>query len=84
MTQKLPAIRPISDLARDAKALVAHARAEHEPVVITQRGREVAVLLPVELYRELQHQSARILSPRLVDPADAAAFRMTVERVDAA
>ena len=84
MALKLPIIRPISDLARDAKALVAQARAEREPVVITQRGRAVAVLLPVELYHDLQRRSARMLSPRLVDPDDAAAFKMTVERVDAA
>jgi prevent-host-death family protein len=80
---KLPEIHPISDLARDARGLVARVREQREPIVITQRGREVAVLLPVETYRELQRQlSARMLSPRLADPADAPAFRMTMERVE--
>ena len=43
---RIPEIRPISDLARDARALVARARERQEPIVITQRGRDVAVLLP--------------------------------------
>src|SRR5438132_2217072 len=79
---KLPEIHPISDLARDARGLVARARERREPIVITQRGRDVAVLLPIELYREMQSQRvARIVSPRLVNPADAIAFRMQCERV---
>ena len=82
MALKLPEIRPISDLARDARGLVARARERQEPIVITQRGRDVAVLLPIEVYRQMQEQAtARLISPRLVDPADAAAFRMRIERV---
>ena len=43
----------------------------------------MAVLLPIELYRDMQNQRmARLVSPRLVDPADAIAFRMQFERVD--
>ena len=83
MSLKLPEIHPISDLARDARGLVARARERREPIVITQRGRDVAVLLPNELYRDMQNQRmARLVSPRLVDPADAIAFRMQFERVD--
>jgi len=78
---RLPEIHPISELARDARGLVARARERQEPIVITQRGRAVAVLLPVEVYREMQQRlTARIVSPRLVNPADAAEFRMHVER----
>ena len=81
MVIRLPEIHPISELARDARGLVARARQRQEPIVITQRGREVAVLLPVEVYREMQqHLTARIVSPRLLNPADAAAFRMRVDR----
>jgi len=77
---RLPEIHPISELARDARGLVARARERQEPIVITQRGREVAVLLPVEVYREMQQRfTARIVSPRLVNPADASAFRMRVD-----
>ena len=79
----LPEIRPITDLARHARALVERARRQREPVVITQRARQVAVLLPIELYRDMQRQlTARSISPRLVNQQDAAAFRMTVERLE--
>ena len=68
----IPEICPISDLARDAKALVERARQRHEPIVITQRGRDVAILLSIELYREMeQRRPYRIASPRLVHPEDA-------------
>ena len=81
MALRLPEIHPISELARDARALIARARERQEPIVITQRGRAVAVLLPVEVYREMQQRlTARIVSPRLVNPADAVAFQMRVER----
>lgn len=67
-----PEIRPISDLARDAKAIVERARERQEPIVITQRGRDVAILLPIELYREMERKMPRrIASPRLVHPEDA-------------
>ena len=76
---RIPSIHPISDLARDARGLVGEARAKHEPIVITQRGREVAVLLSVELYRELQeYGTARMVSPRLARSEDAGRFRMSV------
>src|SRR5213080_4208895 len=76
---RIPPIHPISDLARDARGLVGEARSKHEPIVITQRGREVAVLLSVELYRELQSQGTpRMVSPRLASSEDPSRFRMTV------
>ena len=52
MAVRIPEIHPITDLARDARALVERVRQRREPIVITQRGREVAVLVPVELYRK--------------------------------
>ena len=79
MTLRIPSIHPISDLARDARAVIGEACSTHEPIVITQRGREVAVLLSVELYRELQSRSApRIMSPRLASTEDPERFRMAV------
>jgi prevent-host-death family protein len=81
MRRTVPEIHPITDLARDARRLVERARAQHAPIVITQRGRDAAVLLPIELYREMERQLAlRIVSPRLVAPADAEPrhFEMTV------
>jgi prevent-host-death family protein len=83
MAMKLPQIRPISDLARDARALVERVRQSQEPIVITQRGRDVAVLVPIELYREMeQGRVHRVLSPRFVNPEDAAQFRMEMTVID--
>ncbi|GEM_PF-6766840 len=83
MVTKLPEIRPITDLARDARGLIERARQRQEPIVITQRGRDTAVLLPIELYRQLECAGAlRIASPRLVNPADAERFRMEVTVMD--
>lgn len=77
---KIPEIRPISDLARDAKKLVALAREKQEPIVITQRGRDAAVLLPIELYRKLEEgRTFRMPSVRLANPEDAQFFVKTME-----
>lgn len=76
----IPMIRSITDLARDAKALLDEARRTQEPIVITQRGREAAVLVPIELFRRLEtSRPAQMPSLRLVHPADAALFKMKVE-----
>lgn len=88
---KIPEIQPISELARNARGLVERARQRQEPIVITQRGRDTAVLLPIELYRQLESGSGhRVMSPRLVRPEDAQRFTMAMtvvespgERVDA-
>lgn len=83
MAIRIPEIHPISDLARDARALVERVRQRQEPIVITQRGRDVAVLVPIELYRKLESLLAhRIVSPRLVRPEDAAKFRMEVTIIE--
>lgn len=79
----LPEIRPISDLVRDARGLIERARQRQEPVVITQRGRDVAVLVPIELYRRMEsHAPRKIVSPRLVRPQDAAQFEMEMTEIE--
>lgn len=79
MSGRVPEIRPISDLVRDARRLIARARERQEPIVITQRGRDTAVLVPIELYRKTeQMRTPHLLSPRLVRPEDAEKFRMEV------
>ena len=83
MAMRIPEIHPITDLARDARALVERVQKRQEPIVITQRGRDVAVLVPVELYRKMESLLARrIASPRLVHPEDAAKFRMEMTIVE--
>jgi prevent-host-death family protein len=85
MVSRLPEIRPITDLARDARGLLERARQRQEPIIITQRGRDAAVLLPIELYRRVEQQLApKILSPRLARPEDVDRFRMEIEVVSAA
>lgn len=79
MTSRIPEIRPISDLVRDARRLIARARERQEPIVITQRGRDAAVIVPIELYRSME----RLLSPRmpsihLVRPEDVEKLRMEI------
>jgi len=74
---RIPEVHPITDLARDARGLVERMRTRREPVVITQRGREVAVLLPVELYREMERGFAhRVPGLRFTNPSQAEDFRM--------
>jgi prevent-host-death family protein len=80
---KIPEIRPISDLARDARALVERARERQEPIVITQRGRDAVVLVPIELYRKLERERRHhLISPRLVNPEDAEHFKVTMTIVE--
>jgi prevent-host-death family protein len=75
---RIPAVHPITDLARDAKGLVERMRARGEPVIITQRGRDVAVLLPVEVYREMVERATahRVPGLRFTSPAQADDFRL--------
>jgi prevent-host-death family protein len=83
MAVNIPEIRPISDLARDARGLIARARRRQEPIVITQRGRDAAVLVPIELYRQMEARlSPRVISPRLVRPEQAERFQMTMAVLD--
>ena len=44
---KIPDIVPISDLRKDAAAVLKRVRSSREPVIITQRGRASAVMLSV-------------------------------------
>lgn len=84
MNGHLPEICPITDLARDARALVERARQRQEPIIITRRGRDAAVLVPIELYRQMERLMApRIASPRLGRPEDAARFRLEMTVLDA-
>jgi prevent-host-death family protein len=79
VASRIPEIRPISDLVRDARHLIARARERQEPIVITQRGRDAAVIVPIELYRSMERLlSPRMPSVRLARPEDAEKFRMQV------
>lgn len=73
----IPDIIPVSDLRRDAAAVLKRAEKTGEPVYITQRGRTTAVLLSgdaylalmndLDIYRALESCDADIAAGRLVD-----------------
>ena len=46
----VPEIIPVSDLRKDAAAVVKKLKASDAPLIITQRGRAAAVLISVEAY----------------------------------
>ncbi|HEY5506588.1 MAG TPA: type II toxin-antitoxin system Phd/YefM family antitoxin [Coriobacteriia bacterium] len=52
----IPDIIPVSDLRRDAAAVLKRAGKSGEPVYITQRGRTTAVLLSGEAYLALMRE----------------------------
>jgi prevent-host-death family protein len=80
---RIPEICPITELARDARRLIQRARCRQEPIVITQRGQDAAVLVPIELYRKLESGlSHRIVSPRLAHPEGAERFKMAMSVVE--
>jgi PHD/YefM family antitoxin component YafN of YafNO toxin-antitoxin module len=79
---------PLRYQARAERSISRHwpcAGQRQEPIIITQRGRDAAVLLPIELYPRVEQQLApKILSPRLARPEDVDRFRMEIEVVSAA
>ncbi len=61
---RLPHIIPVTDLRQDAASVLKQVSKSHEPFVITQRGRAVAVLLSAEAYQraESERQLLRLLA----------------------
>ena len=80
---RIPRIRSVTDLARDAKRLMAEVQQTQEPIVITQRGREAAVLIPIELYRRMAAAQVKAVpGVRLVHPEDAQRFKLAMESIE--
>lgn len=50
-------IKPISDFRKDSARVLKFLRERREPILLTQRGRSVAVLLDVETYERLEYAS---------------------------
>ena len=57
---KMPEIIPVTDLRQDASAVLKRVRTSKDPLIITQRGRAVAVMLSVSAY-ERSEQERQIL-----------------------
>ena len=53
---KVPKIVPVSDLRRDAAAVLKWLQSAEDPLVITQRGRATAVLVSLKDYEKSQDE----------------------------
>jgi prevent-host-death family protein len=53
---KIPEIIPITDLRQDAAAVLRKVQGSLDPLVITQRGRAIAVIHSMEAYEKLLHE----------------------------
>ena len=53
---EIPEIVPVTDLRKDAAAVVKRVQASDAPLVITQRGRAAAIMLSLEAYRRGEHE----------------------------
>jgi len=51
-------VRPITDLKAHAAEIVDHARTSRRPVLLTRRGRGVAVVVSLEEYEALRDRAA--------------------------
>ena len=53
---KLPEIIPVSDLRQDAAGILKKLKDSDGPLVITQRGRAIAVIQSVDAYERAEHE----------------------------
>lgn len=53
---KLANIIPVSDLRQNAAKLLKKLNKNNKPLIITQKGRAVAVLIGVEAYEKFEHE----------------------------
>jgi prevent-host-death family protein len=53
---KVPEIIPVSDLRQDAASILKRIRNSREPLIVTQRGRAVAVMLSMKSYEQVEHE----------------------------
>ncbi len=53
---RIPDIMPVTDLRQDAAAALKRVRSSKQPLVITQRGRAVAVMLSIEAFERAEHE----------------------------
>ncbi len=53
---KIPDIIPVTDLRQDAAAVLKKVQDSAEPLVVTQRGRAIAVIQSVDAYERSEHE----------------------------
>jgi antitoxin YefM len=50
-------IRPVSDFRKDLPQFLKKMKEDHHPIILTQRGRSVAVLIDIESYERMEYES---------------------------
>ena len=53
---KIPDIIPVTDLRQDAAAVLKKLHGSVDPLVVTQRGRAIAVLQSIDAYEKAEHE----------------------------
>ena len=53
---KIPDIIPVTDLRQDAAAVLKRLQASPSPLVVTQRGRAIAVIQSIDAYEKSEHE----------------------------
>lgn len=52
----LPALKPVTEIKRHATEIIDQLRADRVPVLITEHGKEAAVMLDVATYKGMLHR----------------------------
>lgn len=63
-------LRPVSDLERQTSEVIHQAQETGRPVVLTEQGRGVAVVLSIKAFEDLQSSAERMELQRAVDEAE--------------
>ncbi|MFH2052936.1 MAG: type II toxin-antitoxin system Phd/YefM family antitoxin [bacterium] len=53
---KIPDIIPVTDLRKDAAAILKKLQGSVGPLVVTQRGRAIAVIQSIDAYEKSEHE----------------------------
>ncbi|HOX27316.1 MAG TPA: type II toxin-antitoxin system Phd/YefM family antitoxin [Candidatus Krumholzibacteria bacterium] len=53
---RIPMIIPVTDLRQDAAAVLNKLRGSDDPLVVTQRGRAIAVIQSIEAYEQSERE----------------------------
>lgn len=63
-------LRPLSDLERQTSEVIHQVQETGRPVVLTEQGRGVAVVLSIKAFEDLQSSAERMELQRAVDEAE--------------
>ncbi len=53
---KIPDIIPVTDLRQDAASVLKKLQDSNDPLVVTQRGRAIAVIQSIDAYEKSEHE----------------------------